>query len=67
MTQNLGAAIALAIGLVLAAIMTGGLYESRTGGDGVFLWRTKRFTGAVATCVIKSASEGPVCSDAKSN
>jgi hypothetical protein len=67
MTRNLGAAIVITVGLVLAAILTSGLYDSHLSGDGVFLWRTKKFTGAVRVCMVKSAIAGLVCNDAKSN
>ena len=67
MTRNLGAAIVVAAGLVLAAILTSGLYDSRLSGDGLFLWRTNKFTGAVRVSVVKSAVAGPICYDAKSN
>ena len=66
MTRNLGAAIALATGLVLAAIMRGGIYESSSTNP-IFLWRTNRFTGAVTMCISKQGDAAPVCSDAKSN
>ncbi len=66
MTRNLGMAIVIAIGLILAALLNGGFYEARVSGDGIFLWRTNRFTGTITMCVA-SASASPVCHDAKSN
>ena len=65
MIRNLGAVIAITIGLILAAILSGGLYETRASGDGIFLWRTNRFTGAITICMAKTASASPVCYDAK--
>lgn len=67
MIRNLAAAIAIATSLILAAVLSGGLYETRASGDGIFLWRTNRFTGAITICMAKGASASPVCFDAKSN
>jgi hypothetical protein len=67
MTRNLGAAIVIAAGLILAAILTGGLYETRASSDGIFLWRTNRLTGASTICMVKSPNLNPVCYDAKPN
>jgi hypothetical protein len=67
MSRNLGAAIVITMGLILAAILSGGFYETRASDDGIFLWRTNRFTGATTICMAKSANASPICYDAKSN
>jgi hypothetical protein len=67
MTQNLGTAIVIAVSLMVSAILISGIYDSRASGDGIFLWRTNKFTGAITLCVAHSATEGPVCFDAKPN
>jgi hypothetical protein len=67
MTRNLGAAIAIATSLILAAILIGGFYETRTSGDGIFLWRTNRLTGEITLCMVKGPNANPVCYDSKPN
>ncbi|MGA8643875.1 hypothetical protein [Candidatus Binatus sp.] len=67
MARNFSTAIVVAAGLIVAAMLIGGIYDSRASGDGIFLWRTNKFTGAITLCVAHSASEGPVCFNAKSN
>jgi hypothetical protein len=67
MTRNLGAAIVVGMSLIVAAILFGGIYDSRASGDGIFLWRTNKFTGAITICMAKSATANPVCYDAKRN
>jgi hypothetical protein len=52
MTQNLGASIVIAIGLVVASVLLGGIYDSHGSGDGALMWRVNRLTGRVETCVI---------------
>jgi len=58
------AAIVIALGLILAAILNRGFYESRLSSDGLFLWRTNRFTGAITFCMANSAGANPTCRDA---
>jgi hypothetical protein len=65
--RNLGAAIVIAVALVLAAILNGGFYETHIAGEGVFFWRTNRFTGAITICVVQTGGASPVCYNAKTN
>jgi hypothetical protein len=67
MTRNIGAAIVLGAALVLAAMLNGGLYETHVAGEGVFFWRTNRFTGAITICVVQTGGAGPVCYNPKPN
>jgi len=66
MAANLKVAIVIGVGFVTAVFLFRGLYESHASENGVFLWRTNRFTGTVTFC---AASTGgvPTCTDAKSN
>jgi hypothetical protein len=65
MTRNFGAAIVLGAALVLAAMLNGGFYETHAE-QGIFFWRTNRFTGAITICVIQTGA-APVCYNAKTN
>ncbi len=48
---NLGAAIVLAVGLVIASVLIGGIYETRSASENAaFLWRINRFTGSIVIC-----------------
>jgi hypothetical protein len=43
--------IIVAVGLVIAALLNGGLYELRASRDpGVFMWRVNKLTGATYFC-----------------
>jgi hypothetical protein len=51
MRHSLPAAIVIAIGLVLAAVLNGGLYDIRTPKDpAIFMWRVNKLTGATYFC-----------------
>jgi hypothetical protein len=48
MNQNLGASIVLAVGLIVASVLVGGIYESHTASENAaFIWRVNRFTGSM--------------------
>jgi len=51
MNQNLGAAIVLATSIVVASVLVGGIYESRSASENAaFMWRVNRFTGSMVIC-----------------
>ncbi len=58
MNRNLGPALVIALGLVVASVLIGGLYNSGTTADGTIIWKVNRFTGEVIVCVDAGAREG---------
>ena len=50
MNENLGAAIVLATGIVVASIFIGGICESPSAGNAAYIWRVNRFTGSTVVC-----------------
>jgi len=44
------AAAILAVGLLAAAVVHGGVYEGKIGGDGMLMYRLNRITGSVTVC-----------------
>jgi len=44
------AAAILAFGLLAAAVVHGGVYEGKIGGDGMLMYRLNRITGSVTVC-----------------
>jgi hypothetical protein len=68
MRTNLWAAVVLAVGLTLASVLFGGIYEVHTASEGAsFVWRVNRFTGSMQACSIAGAADAskvaPVCFD----
>jgi hypothetical protein len=51
MRANLGAAIVLAVGIIAASVLVGGIYELHTAPqNAAFIWRINRFTGSMVLC-----------------
>lgn len=66
--RNFGAAIVLATGIVVASVLVGGIYESRSARENAsFIWRINRFTGSMVVCSPMSPSDrtvlAPECFD----
>ena len=67
--SNVIAAIIIAIGLVTASVLIGGIHETRGAPENAaFMWRVNRFTGAMAICsAVPPGDQGntfaPVCTD----
>ena len=57
--MNTRSAIILALGLILAALVYGGMYQvTSTGTDRPFMWRINKFTGSVAVCLGVNCQSG---------
>ena len=48
---NVWAAIVFAVSLIVASVLIGGIYESRSARENAaFIWRINRFAGSMAVC-----------------
>jgi len=69
MNRNVLAATIVAVALIAASVLLGGIYEFRSGSEGAaFVWRVNRFTGTMAICSAvapedKSDTFAPICVD----
>jgi len=51
MKSNLVAACCIvALALIVAALLNGGIYQMERGADGTKVWRVNRLTGSVSLC-----------------
>ncbi len=58
MSMDTKAALILAIGLILASLIHGGLYSvTSAGGDNQVVFRVNRFTGSTTWCVLTVCRE----------
>jgi hypothetical protein len=63
------AAVIIAVGLIAASVLIGGIYETRGASENAaFMWRVNRFTGAMAVCSVTPPGDqgntfAPVCTD----